>query len=172
MNGGYQETVSYKYGSQDQEYKVTVEIEGCAVTIDYNNKSYEGRWFRQKPFPVIELLEERIEIEAQQEGSLLTLSYHGKDYDFTLTKKDLPHSYNSEEEGHLIAPMPGKIIAVKAKIGDSVKAGDSLIILEAMKMEHHIKAPFSGTVEALPYRQGDLVPEGVEVINLSKSIKG
>ena len=51
--------------------------------------------------------------------------------------------------GGLIAPMPGKVIDVKVKKGKKVKAGDTLVILEAMKMEHSIKASEDGTVSEL-----------------------
>ncbi|MDG1184253.1 MAG: biotin carboxylase N-terminal domain-containing protein, partial [SAR86 cluster bacterium] len=56
---------------------------------------------------------------------------------------------NEVPEGGLVAPMPGKVIEVKVKKGDKVKAGDTLIIIEAMKMEHSIKATENGKVAKL-----------------------
>ena len=62
--------------------------------------------------------------------------------------------------GGLIAPMPGKVIDVKVKKGKKVKAGDTLVILEAMKMEHSIKASEDGTVSELLISANDQVENG------------
>jgi len=62
--------------------------------------------------------------------------------------------------GGLIAPMPGKVIDVKVKKGKKVKAGDTLVILEAMKMEHSIKAAEDGTVSELLISINDQVENG------------
>ncbi|GAA5236603.1 acetyl/propionyl/methylcrotonyl-CoA carboxylase subunit alpha [Verticiella sediminum] len=69
--------------------------------------------------------------------------------------------------GHLAAPMPGKIIAVHANPGDTVKAGQALVVMEAMKMEHTITAPAAGKVAAVRYAPGDQVAEGAELIELT-----
>lgn len=60
----------------------------------------------------------------------------------------------------LVAPMPGKIIAVNAKAGDTVSAGDPLIIMEAMKMEMTLEAPRDGVVAAVNVAADDLVSDG------------
>ena len=62
--------------------------------------------------------------------------------------------------GGLIAPMPGKVIDVQVKKGKKVKAGDTLVILEAMKMEHSIKASEDGTVSELLISVNDQVENG------------
>jgi pyruvate carboxylase subunit B len=58
------------------------------------------------------------------------------------------------------APMPGAVVRLTAKVGDSVNAGDSLLVLEAMKMEVEVKAPMAGTVTALSVTAGDQVTAG------------
>lgn len=62
------------------------------------------------------------------------------------------------------APMPGKITLVNISVGDLVREGDSLIVLEAMKMEHAIIAPFDGVVEDVFVSTDQLVDEGVELL--------
>ena len=62
--------------------------------------------------------------------------------------------------GGLVAPMPGKVIDLKVKKGKKVKAGDTLVILEAMKMEHSIKASEDGTVSELLISLNDQVENG------------
>jgi len=61
------------------------------------------------------------------------------------------------EEGVVTAPMAGKIISVKVKKGDSVKVGDVLCTLEAMKMENEVTAPKNGVIEEVTVREGQTV---------------
>jgi 3-methylcrotonyl-CoA carboxylase alpha subunit len=70
-------------------------------------------------------------------------------------------------EGSLSAPMPGKIIAVHAAVGALVEAGDPLLTLEAMKMEHTINSPKSGTVSDIFFQVGEMVEEGVQLIAIA-----
>ncbi len=56
------------------------------------------------------------------------------------------------------------IVQVLIQEGDPVAAGQSLMILEAMKMEHTITAPYAGTVQAIHYRAGEQVQEGMELL--------
>ena len=58
------------------------------------------------------------------------------------------------------APMPGKILAVKASAGQAVKKGDVLLILEAMKMENEVVAPQDGTVASINVAEGAMVESG------------
>lgn len=78
----------------------------------------------------------------------------------------LNHRNTEEQDEHgLQAPMNGCLTEVKIKSGDTVKAGDILVIMEAMKMEHIIKAPFDGIIEQVFFTQGDLVDEGCELLS-------
>jgi len=70
-------------------------------------------------------------------------------------------------EGNLSAPMPGKIIAIHTASGARVAAGDPLLTLEAMKMEHTISAPQNGTVSDIYFQVGEMVEEGVELIAIA-----
>lgn len=63
-------------------------------------------------------------------------------------------------DGAILAPMPGKVIAVNVAAGDTVSAGDKLLTLEAMKMEHTLTAPFDGVVAELDAEEGGQVTDG------------
>jgi len=78
---------------------------------------------------------------------------HLRHYRFKANQQD-------EAGGNLKAPMNGTIIQIDVSEGQAVKAGDALLIMEAMKMEHSIKAPHDGIVKALSFNVGDLVNEG------------
>ena len=58
------------------------------------------------------------------------------------------------------APMPGKIVRVTAAVGQAVRAGDCLLVMEAMKMENEIRAPRDGSVKDVPVREGQAVESG------------
>ena len=56
--------------------------------------------------------------------------------------------------------MPGMIISYAKKVGDAIEEGDTVLILEAMKMENALPAPASGTIKAINYSSGDSVAKG------------
>ncbi len=64
------------------------------------------------------------------------------------------------------SPLPGVIIAVKVNVGDAVKAGQEVAVLEAMKMENSIEATHDGTVTAIHVAKGDSILEGAAVVTI------
>jgi 3-methylcrotonyl-CoA carboxylase alpha subunit len=68
----------------------------------------------------------------------------------------------------LQAPMPGTVVKVAVSEGDKVEAGQTLVVIEAMKMEHSIVAPQNGTVLKLPYSAGDPVPAGAVLAEMGE----
>ncbi len=62
--------------------------------------------------------------------------------------------------GGLVAPMPGKVVDLKVKTGSKVKKGDTLVILEAMKMEHQVKAPEDGKITKVLIKKDDQLENG------------
>jgi len=73
---------------------------------------------------------------------------------------------DSKIEDSLLSPMPGRIVAVHCVAGDSVKKGQSLISIEAMKMEQDLCASREGVVEIVAVGEGDQVSQGVELLRL------
>lgn len=69
--------------------------------------------------------------------------------------------------GAVVAPMTGKVVQVRVKPGDAVKADDVLLVLEAMKMEYRLGAPRDGVVEAVRCEEGELVDLGASLITLA-----
>ena len=71
-----------------------------------------------------------------------------------------------EDMGSLEAPMPGTVLKVNVAVGDKVEAGQTLLVLEAMKMEHEIKAPTDGTVTAIAAVEGAMVNPGKKLVTV------
>ncbi len=68
-----------------------------------------------------------------------------------------------------VTQMPGKVVKIPVKIGDKVQKGQTLIILEAMKMENEIKSAQDGIVKAILVKEGDALEQGVLMMELEKS---
>ena len=92
---------------------------------------------------------------------------HGPNGDVELTELPRFHIPTvAELRGGLTAPMPGKILATEVDVGDAVEAGQLLVILEAMKMEHQINAPTDGAVRKVNVQVGDQVEKDFVLIEL------
>ncbi len=75
---------------------------------------------------------------------------------------------SSTQKSGLTAPMPATVVAILKNTGDTVKAGEGLMVLEAMKMEHTIHAPIDGVLKAVFYDVGAQVSEGVALLELDE----
>jgi propionyl-CoA carboxylase alpha chain len=83
----------------------------------------------------------------------------------TLVEVDrFPLPESAAATGSLLAPMPGSVVRVQAVTGAGVQAGDTLIVLEAMKMEHSIRAPYAGTVASVGVVVGQQVETGTVLV--------
>ncbi len=79
-------------------------------------------------------------------------------------KKTAAHS------GDVLAPLTGKILEVSVAVGDAVRPGDVLVVLEAMKMEYRLEAKVTGTVEAMELEVGQLVDKGSIVVRVTPAV--
>ena len=99
-----------------------------------------------------------------KEAGEVTLQFEGREYRlFDARQRRRPAPTRA---GDLHAPMAGKIISVLVQPGEQVKAGATLLILEAMKMEQQITAPQDGVVTRLLCHEGDQVTAGTELVVL------
>jgi biotin carboxyl carrier protein len=75
---------------------------------------------------------------------------------------------SAKGEGGVTAPMPGLIVAIKVKEGDTVQAGHVLLVMEAMKMENAITASYNGAVTRIYVREGDSISEGDLLVDVAR----
>ena len=79
----------------------------------------------------------------------------------------LPSRKTSKPGKELKSPLPGLIVGIKVKVGESVKEGQVIAILEAMKMENEILAEYDGTISSINVAQGESVLEGTTIVTLA-----
>eukprot|EP01132_Coremiostelium_polycephalum_P006181 gene6181-7695_t len=97
-------------------------------------------------------------IKAVQVKNSLFIFNDGLQYELELPLEVVGKGGESAS-GSLLSPMPGKITKINVQVGDKVKKGQPIILMEAMKMEHTIRSPIDGTVESLPYNLNEIVED-------------
>lgn len=78
----------------------------------------------------------------------------------------IAQSTESKHKLEIKAPMPGMILKIKKNVGDTVQKGDSIVILEAMKMENDIKSPFSGLIKEIKIKENNPVEKGAVLFSI------
>lgn len=101
----------------------------------------------------------------------LDVFLHGEHIEVSVATHS-PENDNSASGRHYNAPMNGRIVSVNVSKGDSVKEGDTLLVMEAMKMEHRIRAHEDGVIAAIDIAAGDLVSEGQTLVALENGDDG
>jgi 3-methylcrotonyl-CoA carboxylase alpha subunit len=115
------------------------------------------------------LVERRRRARCRIEGPHVTLWDEDAHYDFLLEDPRTREFTASATTGGLTTPLPGVVVSVPVSVGHKVAAGEVLMVIEAMKMEHTISAPYAGTVQAIHFARGDRVPEGSQLLELTRA---
>ena len=98
--------------------------------------------------------------------NVVTIFYGNDCYRFEQPDPLLQNADGGENSNQIVAPMPGQVIEISTAVNDVVEAGQTLIVLEAMKMEHSLVAPRSGTIAAIHPAVGDQVIANKPLIEL------
>jgi 3-methylcrotonyl-CoA carboxylase alpha subunit len=110
----------------------------------------------------------RLPSQSRQDDGSIIVFENGAAFRFS-TDDTRAGAQASAHDGDILSPMPGKVIAVDVAQGDSVTAGQRLLVLEAMKMEHALTAPFDGTVAELNANEGAQVQVESLLVRIEKS---
>ncbi|MGB1310804.1 MAG: acetyl/propionyl/methylcrotonyl-CoA carboxylase subunit alpha, partial [Leucothrix sp.] len=100
---------------------------------------------------------------AEDDG-LITAFTPQSSFQFSVVEADLGGAEDNTHDHGLSAPMNGTIVTLLVAAGDTVETGDTLLVMEAMKMEHTIRAPANGIVSEFYFSPGDLVDGGAELL--------
>lgn len=127
-------------GLEESVYSIIQNSRSYEIAIEENQGKYElqmgGRLYEAT------VLDQRALLMAQRKGGLIAGS------------------------GEVTSPMPGLIVEVLVSVGDEVAQGDTVIILESMKMQNELKAPCDGVVQAVSCKPGQTVDKGDLLINI------
>ena len=132
-------------------------------TTDKNNSAKINSW--DKNFIDVEIDNTRIRSKVTFDNELLLIQSKSGDVLFKILPK-FETVKKVSIEGGLNAPMPGKVVEIKIKKGAKIKKGDTLIILEAMKMEHKVLAPSDGKVKEILIHKDEQVENGATLVVL------
>src|SRR5438874_1332604 len=121
-------------GGKADDYERTVEVDGHATLVTVD--SIDESWWVHGPWGDVEIVE----------------------------RSPFPSSVVEEVSGSLVAPMPGSVVSVAVAVGDPVRKGQTLVVLEAMKMEHPIGSPEDGVVREVQVAAGDQVERGTVLV--------
>ncbi|MCB4360115.1 acetyl/propionyl/methylcrotonyl-CoA carboxylase subunit alpha [Quatrionicoccus australiensis] len=163
MNLSSARTISFRDGEtlvdahvryQDDHWRITLHGE----TTQARGKKLDGDRF------AVELDDRRLIASVVGVDGKRAVFLNGSTY--SLLRDDPLHRVDAGDShgGGLTAPMPGKVVALLAQVGQKVEKGTPLLILEAMKMEHTITAPATGTVKAFCYAAGEQVSDGAALV--------
>jgi len=107
---------------------------------------------------------QHVNVVDRDDGVLVSM--FGSTFKFELDHPRGTGTSHGVHDGEIEAPMPGRVTAVEVKQGEKVVKGQSLLTLEAMKMEHALTAPFDGIVAELSAAPGQQVSEGTVLVKV------
>jgi 3-methylcrotonyl-CoA carboxylase alpha subunit len=149
----------------ERECPITVRRQGEGFELEFGGKTlFVNRYAREGRKSTVQLGDATVAGSVVRLGNRFEVFLPGKHHTLQLYDPLLQVLELEAHAGELAAPMPGKIVAILVKAGEQVEKGATLLILEAMKMEHTIKAPARGRVGRIRYRVGEQVAEGAELI--------
>jgi biotin carboxyl carrier protein len=97
---------------------------------------------------------------AVRHGSVIHVSFKGRQYRVEERRRSSPAAVHPAS-GELRAAMPGQIVDVRRSVGDPVRKGDTILILEAMKTQQPVVSPFDGTIGQITVARGEQVQDGI-----------
>ncbi len=154
--------MKYQYTVKGVDYEVEIQdIEGNIANVTVNGIPFEV----EMKLPVkagkqkVKLSEER-RVKSEESNS----SSSATNASSATTTQPAAAAASGKP---VVAPLPGTINEIKVKVGDKVNAGDTVVILEAMKMQNNIEAETSGTITGINVNKGDAVMEGDTLVTIA-----
>ena len=159
LNGASSRLIEFMLATQDEPVECHVDVDGGVRYFRHGQTRLGFSWLQREDGTLkVRLGETKAATRVLRAGDQLTvITPKGR------TSLNVFDPFHFEQEdagaaGRLTAMMPGRVVKILANAGDSVKKGQSLIILEAMKMEHTIVSPRDGVVDRVAFKENDLVP--------------
>lgn len=149
----------FQYKVQGVDYDVEIEeMEGNLAKVNVNGISFEVE-LKQPINPSHSITRPKVEAPKPVNRNMSKT---------TTTHSVVESAQNTTSAGTAVkAPLPGTITSINVKVGDKVNTGDTVVVLEAMKMQNNIEAETSGTVISITVNQGDSVMEGATLLTIA-----
>lgn len=159
-----QQELTFSIANEKKSILVQYQAEHYQIIID--KKKFTASAYLETTHELSAIInDEHIKANIHYEKNQLHILTEGQRFHLSHFDIDhLSHDRAAEEKAQLIAPMPGKVVALLAKVGQEVEAGAGLAVIEAMKMEHTIHAPSKGVIKEWYFQVGDQVNEGIELL--------
>jgi 3-methylcrotonyl-CoA carboxylase alpha subunit len=152
-----------------QDYITEIEhkpsTQSYRINVDDNSYDVAGRYVDGELQATVNGHNQRVTILKSLVGYSLFID--GQTIAFDIAQRDYGDAQDATSNSHFNAPMNGTVVDVLVEAGSRVKEGDSLIIMEAMKMQHAIKAPSDGCIVDVFYAKGELVDGGSELLTFT-----
>jgi biotin carboxyl carrier protein len=150
----------YQYKVQGVDYEVEIaEVEGNIAKINVNGIPFEVEL--QKPINAAKhptLSNPKVDAPKPTEKPVAAAPQ---------ASKPVQPAASAGNGNAIKAPLPGTVIDIKVNIGQQVNVGDTVLVLEAMKMQNNIESEFSGQVSSITVSKGDTVMEGAVLITIA-----
>lgn len=117
---------------------------------------------------LLDIQGQKVKVHAQVLNQQMWVHFKGKTYvvDLLAGKKTGPRGGASSTSNIVKAPMPGKVTKILVKPAESVEKGQTLVVMEAMKMEYNLKAEITGKIQSIEAKVGDQVSLGKILVKL------
>jgi biotin carboxyl carrier protein len=157
--------VDIKIAGKDHAVELTRNADGWHATLESGIANASAIEISSGVYSVlIDGISHEVRVAPAADGSL---TLHTGQYEFAAEIND-PRAWRGRRHGHveaegrqqIVAPMPGKVIRLLVKPGEGVKAGQGLLVVEAMKMQNEVRSPKTGKVERLLAKEGQPVNAG------------
>ena len=154
--------MKYQYTVKGIDYEVEIQdIEGNIANVTVNGIPFEVEM--KQP---VKAGKQKVKLSGEQKASAPTTTPTSTATPAaTTTAATQPAAAASGKP--VVAPLPGTINEIKVKVGDKVNIGDTVVILEAMKMQNNIEAETSGTITSINVNKGDAVMEGDTLVTIA-----
>lgn len=145
----------YQYTIQGVDYDVEInEVEGSLAKVNVNGIDFDVE------------LKQPISVGKQMKKVKLEKPVAAPVTAAAPSATPVPAPVEAGSGAKVLAPLPGTVTEVCVKVGDAVAMGDTVVVLEAMKMQNNIEAENSGTVTSVLVSKGDTVMEGAPLITI------
>lgn len=155
--------MKYQYTVKGIDYEVEIQdIEGNIANVTVNGIPFEVEM--KQP---VKASKQKVKLSGEQKESAPTTTSTATATPAAATTAATQPAAAAASGKPVVAPLPGTINEIKVKVGDKVNTGDTVVILEAMKMQNNIEAETSGTITSINVNKGDAVMEGDTLVTIA-----